>query len=294
MAGQRFRCATHAPMIRTLSLLAAGLVMASAALADMTPADYPAVKDLGAVPFLGDTGVVVLARRKALLDKAVREGVVREDCVSVEGVTVQPLPRSYVLPAAAHDADAHELWILRQCGSQRGYVVTLGSPADGHGGIHMWPAGPVAADGTVAPLPTADAITPATIRAEYDRVKARVGTEYHARHILVATQEQAQDALDRLHAGESFASVAAKVSIDTASARKGGDLAWASDRAYVGPFAQTLRDLAPHGLSPQPVRTVFGWHVVEVLEVRAARVPPFEDVMDKVAEAMRRKIDNGL
>jgi hypothetical protein len=275
-------------MLRHLLPLAAALALAAPARADRTPADYPGVKDLGAVPFDGDTAVVVLAQRKALLNKAVREGVMEEDCLSVEAVAVRALPAAYALPAAARDADARELWVLRQCGTQRGYVVTVGAA------VHIWPAGRVAADGSVAPLPTADSITPAKIQAQYDRVKARLGTEYHVRHILVATQAQAQAALDRIRAGEPFATVAAQVSIDTGSARKGGDLAWANDHAYVGPFAQALRDLAPRGLSPQPVRTAFGWHVIEVLDARPVRMPAFDDVVDKIAEAMRAKVDNGL
>jgi len=281
-------------MTRTLLLLAAGLVVGASALAAMAPADYPAVTNPGAAPFQGSTAVVVVARRKALLKKAVTEDMAQEECASLEAVDVRPLPMPYVLPPAARDADAHELWVLTQCGSPRGYVVTVGTPAGGRDGIHIWAAGPVAADGTVAPLATVDSITPAAIRAQYDRVKARVGTEYHVRHLLVATQAQAQDALDRIHAGQDFGSVAAQVSIDTGSAHKGGDLDWAVDRSYVGPFAQALRDLAPRGLSPQPVRTAFGWHVIEVLDVRPARLPAFEDVMDKIAESMRNKIDEGL
>ena len=294
MAGQHARCALHAPMIRHSLLLAASLVLASAASADTAPSDYPGVNDLGTVPFQGDTAVVALAQRKGLLEKAVREGLGLEDCLSVESVVVRPLPRSYALPAAARDADTRELWELRQCGAPRGYAVTVGAFENGSSVVHIWPAGPVAQDGTVAPLPTVDTITPQSIRAEYDRIAARMGTEYRVRHILVATQAQAQDALGRIRAGEPFATVARQVSTDTGSARKGGELDWANDHSYVGPFARALRELAPHGLSPQPVQTVFGWHVIEVLDVRSKKLPAFDDVMDKVANGMRARIDNGL
>ncbi len=190
--------------------------------------------------------------------------------------------------------DARELWVVRQCDVEQNYVVTLRRVAGGQDEIHVWPAGAASASGVVAPLPPVADITDAQARAEYDRVKAQLGDEYHVRHIMTAAQATAQAALDRLHAGEPFATVAAQVSIDNGSAAKGGDLGWAAPRTYVGPFAAEVRLLAPEGLAAQPVQTTFGWHVIEVLGVRPRPMPPFDGIKTKVIESLRGHVADGL
>jgi hypothetical protein len=81
-------------------------------------------------------------------------------------------------------------------------------------------------------------------------------------HILVATEEEAHVALERLDAGESFSSVAADVSLDTASV--GGALQCPSDAArWVPPFADAVADMEIGDVS-DPVETEFGWHIIKV------------------------------
>ncbi len=88
------------------------------------------------------------------------------------------------------------------------------------------------------------------------------------KHILVGTEEEAEDVLDRLEAGEDFATVAAEVSLDQQSA--GGVLG--SDRDCVthhsqmgGEFVAAVID-APLGEATGPVQTSFGYHVIQVDE----------------------------
>jgi hypothetical protein len=289
-------------MIRHCLVLAALLVSTSAALAgtatvppettiDTDPGHYPATFEPARVTFEGETAAGT--GRNALLQKASSHGLRRYDCGSIESAAFRPLPADAVLPTAL-DTTSRELWILRQCGTRRGYVVAVRSVRGEPPLTHIWAAGPVAPDGTVAPLPSTSSVTDASVRYEYDRTRIRSGTEYHVCHILVPTREQAQAALDRIHAGESFDAIAVQVSVDTGSASRGGDLAWASDHVYIGPFAQALRGLAPHGLTPAPVQTIFGWHVIEVLGVREAPFPRFDEVKEKIAASMRREITDGI
>jgi parvulin-like peptidyl-prolyl isomerase len=84
-----------------------------------------------------------------------------------------------------------------------------------------------------------------------------------SKHILVATEEEAQAVLDRLTAGEDFAVVAGEVSLDTSS--EGGDLGCVQAGAFVPAFAQAAME-AVIGEITGPVASDFGFHVLVVSE----------------------------
>ncbi len=133
-------------------------------------------------------------------------------------------------------------------------------------------------------------VTEQEARQEYDKYysKTEGQLEYAVRHILVAQREQADAALQRITSGEPFAKVAAEVSQDPGSSGRGGELGWSLAEVYVPEFSRAVRALAPKGLSPLPVRTPFGWHVVEVTDVRERQVPPFESVRERIVEVLRK------
>jgi peptidyl-prolyl cis-trans isomerase D len=115
-------------------------------------------------------------------------------------------------------------------------------------------------------------------------------TDLHAnvRHILVATQEEAQDILDALNAGESFTDLAAAASTDQSNAGNGGDLGWAPLTNYVAPFADAVRE-AELGAFVGPVESEFGFHV---LQVRAREERSLEDAAYE--QAKLRTFENWL
>lgn len=84
-----------------------------------------------------------------------------------------------------------------------------------------------------------------------------------ARHILVATEEEANDIIDALKNGESFADLAKAVSTDTGSGAKGGELGWSPVSQYVKPFADAVLS-AEIGAVVGPVKSEFGYHVIQV------------------------------
>lgn len=84
-----------------------------------------------------------------------------------------------------------------------------------------------------------------------------------ARHILVATEEEAQDILAALQNGESFADLARAASTDTGSGANGGELGWSPVTQFVDEFAAAVTD-APLGELIGPVQTEFGWHIIQV------------------------------
>lgn len=82
-------------------------------------------------------------------------------------------------------------------------------------------------------------------------------------HILVATQEEAQAALDRVENGEDFATVATEVSTDTASAANGGDLGCKPASAFVDEYADAAMN-AELDTPTGPIESQFGFHVLIV------------------------------
>ena len=86
----------------------------------------------------------------------------------------------------------------------------------------------------------------------------------HARHILVTTEAQATDIRNQLEKGADFAALAKQYSIDTGSKNNGGDLGWFPHGVMVSQFDQAAFSLKVGEIS-QPVKTQFGYHIIEVL-----------------------------
>ena len=131
-------------------------------------------------------------------------------------------------------------------------------------------------------------VSDADIKAEYDKYKAQVGDkEYHARHILVETEQQAKDIIAKLKAGGKFEELA-KQSKD-GSANNGGDLDWAAASSYVKPFSDAMVALKDGQITETPVKTQFGYHVIKLEGSRAAKLPSLDEVKGQVAEALTQK-----
>ncbi|MEQ8262148.1 peptidylprolyl isomerase [Pseudohaliea sp.] len=131
----------------------------------------------------------------------------------------------------------------------------------------------------------------------------------HARHILIKpseiltddeARELAAELKARIQAGEEFGALAREYSEDIGTAAEGGDLGWSNPGQMVPAFENTMAS-TPIGEISDPVRTEFGWHIIEVLdrrekdmtkEVQVARATEFlhQRKYDEELDAWLRKI----
>lgn len=117
-------------------------------------------------------------------------------------------------------------------------------------------------------------------RAEYDRP-----AQVRVRHILVESEAEARLALARLGRGEKFEALAAQLSKDPGSKDQGGDLGFVAQGQLVPEFEQAAFALQIGQVSA-PVKTQFGYHIIQVLERQAAQPA----ALDQVREQIRRQL----
>ncbi len=134
----------------------------------------------------------------------------------------------------------------------------------------------------IAPTLTEDAI-----KARYERDFAgKPGeTEVHARHILVADEETAKKVIAELNGGADFAELAKKYSTDP-GAQSGGDLGFFKKTDMLPEFSEVAFALKAGETTQTPVKTRFGWHVIQVQEIRNAPPPTLEQVHDEIRQTL--------
>jgi len=103
--------------------------------------------------------------------------------------------------------------------------------------------------------------------------QAAVENQVHVRHILMKTNELADDATvrgkleairERILKGEDFGAVAQVTSQDPGSAAEGGDLGWSGPGTFAPEFEQAIANLKDNEIS-EPFQTQFGWHIAQML-----------------------------
>ncbi len=135
-------------------------------------------------------------------------------------------------------------------------------------------------------------ITDAAVTVEYDKLKkAEDGKfEYSVRHILVEDEKKANELQDQLNKKTAkFEDLAKANSKDPGSAEKGGDLGWAPASNYVEPFAKAVAATPKGKMADKPVQSQFGWHVIEVVDVRPIEFPPIDQVKPQLEDMMRQQ-----
>lgn len=142
----------------------------------------------------------------------------------------------------------------------------------------------------------AEAVTPASVRALYQAQSGvtRLGDEVRARHILVATKEEADAIVKELADGADFATLAREHSLDRATAPLGGEMGYFTKDMMAPPIAEAAFAAKPGDIVP-PFKSENGWHVLEVLDRKPTRPASFSKVRSDIKRFLTlRTIDSTL
>lgn len=134
-------------------------------------------------------------------------------------------------------------------------------------------------------------VTEEEIRKVYDEesVKLQQTERVRARHILVGTEQEAKDILDRLAKGEKFEDLAKQFSLD-GSKEYGGDLGYFTQPEMVPEFSKAAFALKV-GETSQPIKTDFGWHIIRLEDRKQGAAQPYDQVKSAIRNVLlRRKV----
>lgn len=126
------------------------------------------------------------------------------------------------------------------------------------------------------------AMTDDAMHKVYNEAVKQMATEQevHARHILVATEDEAKAIAAELKKGVDFATLAKQKSKDP-GASEGGDLGYFTKDQMVPEFAEVAFKLDKGQIS-DPVKTQFGWHIIKVEDKRIRPTPTFDEVKGQI------------
>lgn len=137
-------------------------------------------------------------------------------------------------------------------------------------------------DGYIKAHPISDA----DIQKEYQRQVQLAGPqEYKLRHIVVKTEQDANDIIQKLKAGTKFETLAEK-SEDESTRPSGGDLGWTRPSAFVEPMRTAILALKKGEYTTTPLKSSVGYHIVQVDDVRTTEMPPLETMKDRLRQAL--------
>jgi len=154
--------------------------------------------------------------------------------------------------------------------------------------INLWRTN-ILGDAMVKDYLKKNPVTDAEIQTEYDTQISAMPQEYHARHILVKTKEEADALLAQLKKGADFAELAKKNSQDPGSAKNGGDLGWFSPSSMVPEFGEAVKALQNGQMTDAPVQSKFGFHIIKLEETRKPSPPALTDVKAQVENLVKNK-----
>ena len=130
-------------------------------------------------------------------------------------------------------------------------------------------------------------VTDQDVKDYYEKHKDELTSvsQIKASHILVKTEDEAKKILERLKKGEDFATLAKKYSIDTGSAKNGGDLGFFSPGQMVPEFEAAASKLKKGEIS-QPIKTKFGYHIIKVADKKMGKPLEFDKIKNAIFQRL--------
>ncbi len=133
----------------------------------------------------------------------------------------------------------------------------------------------------------ADQVTETAIRRMFDEQMSllQLGSEARLRHILVETEQQANQIKAQLDGGADFAQLAFERSLDEATRAEGGDLGYVSLDALMPAMSRTAQ-ATEIGQISAPFQSQLGWHILKVEDRRAEAPPTLDEMRPQIVRHM--------
>lgn len=137
-------------------------------------------------------------------------------------------------------------------------------------------------------------LSDANVKQFFDRNKQRYSSdEVKASHVLLKTEAEANEVYEKAKKGEDFEVLAKKHSKDPSAAQNMGDLGFFTRARMVPQFSEAAFAMKPGEIS-KPVKTLFGFHVIKVVEKREGKPVKFEEVKGQVRDDLQSESVNEL
>ncbi len=129
-------------------------------------------------------------------------------------------------------------------------------------------------------------VVEADIQALYEKQVQEAGDkEFRIRHVLVETEDEAKAILAATRKGKKLEALAREKSLDSASRAMGGDIGWQVPILLVQPVRDAVMHLEKGQVS-EPVQSPFGWHVIQVDDIRAYQFPALDSVRESLIKQL--------
>lgn len=139
-------------------------------------------------------------------------------------------------------------------------------------------------------------VTAEAVKARYEKKIKELPPEEEvsAKHILVASEDEAKKIIEELGKGGDFAKIAKEKSTDKASGAQGGDLGWFKKGDMVKEFAEAAFALEKGKITPAPIKTQFGFHVIKLEDRRKAGPPPLAEIEEDIRKELHDEAVSAL
>ncbi|WP_353569916.1 peptidylprolyl isomerase [Candidatus Albibeggiatoa sp. nov. BB20] len=125
------------------------------------------------------------------------------------------------------------------------------------------------------------------LKAEYERQSQMPPpTEYKTRHIVVATEAEANQLLGQINTGADFSALAQQHSLHP-SKQEGGDLGWLTLPMMLPPYAQAIMGITKGELVEKPIQSPMGWHIAKLEDSRQMQKPSFEEAKPRLIKILQ-------
>jgi peptidyl-prolyl cis-trans isomerase C len=145
-------------------------------------------------------------------------------------------------------------------------------------------------------------ITEVDEKAEYDRQKKALGggdttPQYQLRQIVVKTEQEGRELIERAKKGEAFDKLAA-ASIDENGKANGGMVGWVFPSDLFATLSAVVVNLQKGTVAAAPIQSNVGWHVVKLEDTRPYKIPSFDESRSQIKQALlaqrRQALIDGL